>query len=368
MNQSLPVAVLAAPNSAAPNLAAPNSVALNSASSFWVRCVQGLTHHVKQLCRRVSLFGVAGLASVAIGSRSPVQAAESLALSFDLPVTAAKVEPQAPPVGVEQASTRKQHPLNPIPEVWWHQGSASPIAIAIGCAEGTRQANGEKTAAYYWHADPGNGADNFGTFSYQHLPAALKYPVQRQTQTQAKREAAALAQLPEIADGEQLKRLRQFQSQLQAQAQQHNLALTQLELLNGLDLANQSEAAALSIQGYVDRLAQMKHLSLDPLEQIREARVWSYWHPDRQDWDAPGLGNTYEDIRRDQVRRLEAIQAAIASYKAQPETQTQPETVAQKTDVKQPAVKQPLTEEFRVSQRVSSHRSPEAIADQIIFF
>ncbi len=65
-----------------------------------------------------------------------------------------------------------------IPDRWWEQGSDSPLVIAIGAAEGTRRGDGSKKLAYYWHRDPGNGADNFGTFSYQHLHAKETKPVQ----------------------------------------------------------------------------------------------------------------------------------------------------------------------------------------------
>lgn len=39
---------------------------------------------------------------------------------------------------------------------------------AIGRAEGTRDRNGNPTAAYGGHTDPGNGKANLGSFSYQH--------------------------------------------------------------------------------------------------------------------------------------------------------------------------------------------------------
>ncbi len=201
-----------------------------------------------------------------------------------------------------------------IPEAWWHQGEQSPIAVAIGNAEGTRYADGGKTDAYYWHADPGNGANNFGTFSYQHLPHSLTQGVQRQPTTAGKREVAAQNQLPEISDRAQMKRLRRFHDQLQRQAAERGLVMGQLELLNALDLANQSEAAALWQEGYVDRLAELREYGGELEEQILQARAWSYWNPERKDWDAPGLGNTYETIRRDQLRRMEAIQDAMQRY------------------------------------------------------
>ena len=203
---------------------------------------------------------------------------------------------------------------DPIPAQWWDEGSDSPIAVAIGNAEGTRQPDGTKNSAYYWHQDPGNGADNFGTFSYQHFPFERTSAVRAEASVTAKREVAAAQSLPEIADQEQMQRLRGFYRQLQHQAQEHGLVLTPLEILNGLDLINQSEAAGLSEGGYIDRLVKMRSLEDDVEEQIKEARSWSYWHPERQAWDAPGLGNGYQNVRRDQDRRFEAVKRAMEEY------------------------------------------------------
>ncbi len=235
-------------------------------------------------------------------------------LSFDLPVPVQKgSQPEAP-----QDFTVPQPDLSQallLPEAWWTMGHNSPIAIAIGVAEGTRTLDGGKTPAYYWHPDPGNGANNFGTFSYQHLPATKTDEVDRQASGTAKREVAKESGLPELSDRLQLQKLEKFYQQLQQQAKARGIELTNLEVLNGLDLANQSEAAALSPWGYVDRLVQMRSLLPGQVEeQIREARAWSYWSPDRNTWDAPGLGNNYENIRRDQDRRFAAVKEVLQTY------------------------------------------------------
>lgn len=203
---------------------------------------------------------------------------------------------------------------DPIPAPWWEQGSDSPIAVAIGNAEGTRQPDGAKNAAYYWHQDPGNGADNFGTFSYQHFSAERTRDVRAQVSVSGKREVAAAQSLPDLADQEQMQRLRGFYQQLQRQAREQGIVLTPLEILNGLDLINQSEAAGLSNGGYIDRLVAMRKLEEDMEEQIKEARSWAYWHPERKAWDAPGLGNGYQNVRRDQDRRFEAVKRAMEEY------------------------------------------------------
>jgi hypothetical protein len=105
-----------------------------------------------------------------------------------------------------------------------------------------------------------------------------------------------------------------MEDQLRQQAQARGIQLSTLELVNGLDLANQSEAAALERLGYVDRLAQSKTQVTDPDEQIHTARTNSYWDPDRHTWNAPGLGGP-EEIRRDQVRRSSEVKAALMAQK-----------------------------------------------------
>jgi len=194
-----------------------------------------------------------------------------------------------------------------LPQNWWILGADSPLAIAIGMAEGTRQWDGTKNPAYYWHTDPGNGANNVGTFSYQHLSPNEIQAVETARGASKKRQISAQLDLPTVADQRQLQKLRQFQEQLRQMAIAKGITLNQEELINGLDLANQSEAAAFSHWGFIDRLAQMRQLVTDPAEQLTEARVWSYWCPKRNQWDAPGLNNNYEDIRRDQERRQKAI-------------------------------------------------------------
>ncbi len=216
-----------------------------------------------------------------------------------------------PPQYADQAET-------PLPLSWWEKGSDSPVAIAIGAAEGTRKPDGSRTAAYYWHTDPGNAADNFGSFSFQHFRPHEKEPVQRQEGTDNKRWVSARRALPEVADRRQMQRLRRFHDQLVAQAKVHNLKLSPLELLNGLDLANQSELAALDSWGYIDRLNQAKQMYEDPDEQILQARTWSYWHPTLNRWDASGLGNTQASITRDQRRRANAVKQVLTQEEGRP--------------------------------------------------
>ncbi len=179
-------------------------------------------------------------------------------------------------------------------------GSDSLVARAVGHAEGTRTPDGRKTHAYYGHQDPGNGAWNLGSFSFQHC-----------------RDIRYACSTPEAADERQLQRLQAQDAALQQRASAVNLRLTLVEELNGIDLANQAPLAALSDQGYPDRLSQAKRKGLSGQDAILTARVWSFWNPQTNRWDAAGLGNTETSIRHDQERRLLAIVRAVTVYQQQ---------------------------------------------------
>jgi hypothetical protein len=167
-------------------------------------------------------------------------------------------------------------------------GSDSLVARAVGTAEGTRTPEGDRTTAYYGHVDPGNRRWNLGSFSYQHG-----------------------ARSPEQADVAQLNRLQAQFAIIQAKADAHGLALSLPEQLNAIDLANQAPLAALAPEGYVDQLQQAKAQGLQGDDAVLQARTEAFWDPDRQQWDAPGLGNQADSIRQDQARRLEATARTI---------------------------------------------------------
>ena len=179
-------------------------------------------------------------------------------------------------------------------------GSDSLVARTVGHAEGTRTPDGRKTRAYYGHTDPGNGAWNLGSFSFQHC-----------------RDARYHCSTPEAADDRQLQRLQTQNAALLRQAATAKLSMTLAEELNGIDLANQAPLAALSDQGYVDRLVQAKQKGFSGQDAILNARVWSYWNPQKNRWDAAGLGNTETSIRHDQERRLLAIARALTIAQSQ---------------------------------------------------
>jgi hypothetical protein len=189
--------------------------------------------------------------------------------------TAASLAPELPAQDIKQLFGGDSHSL---------------VARAVGSAEGTRRPDGGKNHAYYGHIDPGNRAWNLGSFSYQHG-----------------------AKTPEEADQKQLRRLKlQFQV-INSQAKRLNLDLTPAEQLNAIDLANQAPLAALPDRGgFIERLIEARSQGFQGNEAILQARVNAYRNPDTNLWEAPGLGNTENSIRRDQARRQEAIALAMA--------------------------------------------------------
>ncbi len=172
------------------------------------------------------------------------------------------------------------------------------MARTVGHAEGTRTADGGKTQAYKGHVDPGNGVWNLGSFSFQHC---REYN----------------CSTPEQADGHQLKRLQGQAEQLQKRAAVLGIAMSVLEELNGIDLANQAPLAALGSPGYAEWLKKAHDQGLSGTEAVLWARVQSYWDPSRKGWNAPGLGNSEERITHDQNRRLSAISRALETYQQQ---------------------------------------------------
>ena len=230
-------------------------------------------------------------------------------------------------------------------EDWIYDGgSNSLVARTVGSAEGTRQSNGQKTMAYYGHTDPGNGVWNLGTFSYQH-------------------EAVS----PEDADEKQLRRLQRQEMQLKEKAAQWNVPMSMEVRLNGLDLANQAPLAALDKGGYIERLAEAYKQGKSGEDAIAWARTQAYFDPDRQDWDAPGLGNNPHNIQRDQERRMAAIDQALRAYKAENIGQIQDLQAVKIANVggasplgNRPAVESPLLDQSEPPDTVEFSLEPSA--------
>jgi hypothetical protein len=205
-------------------------------------------------------------------------------------------------------------------------GADSLVAHAVGAAEGTRTPTGDKTPAYYGHKDPGNGAWNQGSFSYQHA-----------------------AKTPEEADQKQLQRLARQDALLQQKAAELGIAyLEDLEVrLNGIDLANQAPLAAIAQDGggYIDRLKQAQEMGLAGSDAVLWARVRSYLDPDTGKWNAPGLGNTVDRIAHDQERRMSRIAQTLA---VQP-----PQVAMAEPSSTQPSVKSDEIADALISQDLS---------------
>ena len=153
------------------------------------------------------------------------------------------------------------------------------LTCSIGAAEGTRDENCEPTAAYRGHTDPGNGADNLGSFSYQHG-----------------------ADSPADADRRQLARLRHAETDLQQRSQEKwGKPLSKPAIGAALDLWNQAPLAG---ESFVDELPS----SNPTREQIVNARSRSYIDPTTGKLDAPGLGNDPAKVEADQQRRTDEVE------------------------------------------------------------
>lgn len=156
------------------------------------------------------------------------------------------------------------------------------LACRIGRAEGTRDGNCAPTWAYWGHTDPGNGAANLGSFSYQHGASS-----------------------PEEADQKQQDKLNAFRAELNTQAiRKFGKPLSLDGAIAALDLFNQSEAAG---RDFVKQLPT----ATPTKEQIITARSQTYINPATGQLDAPGLGNNEREVKADQTRRTEALLAPL---------------------------------------------------------
>jgi hypothetical protein len=147
---------------------------------------------------------------------------------------------------------------------------------AIGRAEGTRDRDGNPTAAYQGHTDPGNGKRNQGSFSYQHG-----------------------APTPEEADRRWLQVLREAEQRYQDQARaKYGHPLSRAALVAILDAHTQSPDAATRL---------LKHLPThDPTpEQLIAARTAALQE------SRAAIGGPPMNVKADQARRIEAALDAI---------------------------------------------------------
>lgn len=172
----------------------------------------------------------------------------------------------------------------------------STLSVAIGNAEGTRTLDGGKTRAYGGHVDPGNHANNTGTFSYQRGPASS----------------------PEDADAKQLANFRSILPKYESAARAAGLDPRNPMLAAAFfDSFNQSEAAALGWndsstgQGLIGQFGWLAQNGITK-DTLIEARVRSYQNTGGG-IEAPGLDlnqngtTTLDEVRADQGRRMDEI-------------------------------------------------------------
>ncbi|MDY6936332.1 MAG: hypothetical protein SWY16_01595 [Cyanobacteriota bacterium] len=197
-------------------------------------------------------------------------------------------------VGFERRDARDVFPQNlfdgddNITQEDWYELFATPNSagpVAIGAAEGTRTATGGTTERYWGHRDPGNGARNLGTFSYQHSASS-----------------------PQQADMLQLARLKRQITQVKRQARDRQIDLSTLDLVVAADLLNQSPEAGLH---FMENLKQARENGLEGLDALLNARMYSYVNPKTQSLEAAGFDNSWANLKHDQMRRLEEIKAAL---------------------------------------------------------
>lgn len=158
--------------------------------------------------------------------------------------------------------------------------------IALGAAEGTRTPEGRKTLIWHHHTDPGNGAINKGTFSWQ-LGAAT----------------------PEEADLKGLARIRleAIPALIQA-AEREQLRFDVETLVQGADLWNQAPGAGIN---FVRNLKRCLEATATMDAAVLCARVESFYDPVTGELDASGFNDDRAWLEDDQRRRMEAIKTVL---------------------------------------------------------
>jgi LysM repeat protein len=167
------------------------------------------------------------------------------------------------------------------------------LTVAIGHSEGNRTTAGGFTSSYAGHVDPGNGAANMGSFSYQVKQGG--------------------ASTPEQADRVWL---RQMQGELPAyQAAASKAGLDPNNPMVAavfFDTYTQAPAAAIDAGGLRDRMgniadAMNTQTGSDLLQSLVRERVSSYVNPATGRLEAGGFGNSPERLAVDQARRTIAL-------------------------------------------------------------
>ena len=173
-------------------------------------------------------------------------------------------------------------PVPPAPLMM--RDSNHPNAVLIGINEGTRDKNGNFTAAYRGHIDPGNSAQNQGTFSAQQGFAS-----------------------PSQADAYWVRQINKetinrFAPALRASGLQPGTAGYERLMFNLQDLLVQAPQAATGEGGLISKIPQLVQQGLT-IEAIAKARADSFFIPGTSRLAAAGFGNNYSRLLLDQRRR-----------------------------------------------------------------
>ena len=153
--------------------------------------------------------------------------------------------------------------------------------VMIGVAEGTRTAGGGYTKAYYGHRDSGDGNNNRGTVSGGRGNRLSP----RQVDQKWMRILTSRSQ--------------QATPVLRAAGLEPGTAGWNRVMFNVLDLSVQSPAA---VPDFLAKLGQVRGQRFT-VEAIAKARADSFFSPNSGRLDAPGFGNSYQRLFKDQRQR-----------------------------------------------------------------
>ncbi|NJO41562.1 MAG: hypothetical protein HC769_19150 [Cyanobacteria bacterium CRU_2_1] len=158
--------------------------------------------------------------------------------------------------------------------------------IAIGVAEGTRTPNGDRTFPWEQHSDPGNGAVNRGTFSWQF-------------------EASS----PEEADQKALNWIRhEIIPYLLQEAHREGITLDAETVVQGIDLWTQAPKAGAD---FIKNLKRCQRQSQSGVDGVLCARVESFVDPATGALQAAGFKNELGWLMDNQIQRINAIQHTL---------------------------------------------------------
>jgi hypothetical protein len=270
-----------------PAKAVPKNVAAKRRSSWWSRALTRISKAPLVLTGTI-LSSIAMSVSFAIGSqvRAKVDFVPQQGALFEsAPINVFHL----PPVEIfwlsPQELQRRAAQLFATPD--------SVGTIALGAAEGTRTRDGNRTEAWTQHIDPGNGATNKGTFSWQ-LGATSAEEADRKALERIKSEAVP---------------------QLIQMAAQERVGFDVETLIQGADLWNQSPDAGAGFVRNFKQCLQQNYSSNRAL--LLCARSQSFYSPTTGELEASGFGSDSTWLEEDQSRRIEAIQQVLETHQEQ---------------------------------------------------